>query len=124
MNFHLGDILTITTDCFVTPNGMDGVYRILNYMTGDSLMTHQLPRASRECRPALLAQHPDLGDIKVPEFRDEAHVWLWLAQQTERFGDTRDVQVLSAGDHTVIDPLDELRMIRPDMEIIVIEVPE
>jgi len=39
---------------------MDGVYDILNYMTGDSLFTHQLPRASDECKPFLLEQFPQL----------------------------------------------------------------
>ena len=59
--FHLGDILSVTTSRLVSPRHIDGVYDILNWMTGDNLFTHQLPRASRECEGPLLAQHPDLA---------------------------------------------------------------
>lgn len=51
--FHIGDILSITTERLVSPRLIEGVYDILNYMTGDNLMTHQLPRASRHCAPYL-----------------------------------------------------------------------
>lgn len=45
--FHLGDILTITTGRLVSPRHMEGVYDILNWMTGeDLLVTHQIPRWS------------------------------------------------------------------------------
>jgi hypothetical protein len=36
--FHLGDVLTITTGRLVSPRHMDGVYDVLNFMTGDNLM--------------------------------------------------------------------------------------
>lgn len=62
-NFHIGDILSITTGRLVSPRRMDGVYDILNYMTGDDLFTHQLIRAAEECAPALREQHPDLTDV-------------------------------------------------------------
>lgn len=124
VEFHLGDILSITTGRLVSLSHMGGIYALLNHMTGDNLMTHQLPRASRECRPALLAQFPDLAAIEAPEFTDEAHVWWWLAEQVEDHGETREVAPLPAGDHTRIDPLTELRMIRPDMPVIAIDVTE
>jgi hypothetical protein len=101
------------------------VYDLLGYMTGDELFTHQLPRASRECEPALLAQHPDLADVKVPDrFENEAAVWLWLAAQVDRYGMTREVSPLPAGDHTRIDPTAELRMLKPDVKVIVLGVPD
>lgn len=122
--FHLGDILTVTTGCVVTPNGVDGIYQILNWMTGDDLFIHQLPRASEECAPKLLEQHPDLAEITVPEdFGGEEAVWAWLDRQVRRFGETRLVAPLNREDHTRIDPVTELRMIRPDMPIIGVEVP-
>lgn len=120
MKFHIGDILSVTTGSLVSLDHIGGVYNLLNHMTGDNLFTHQLPRACDECRPALVAQHPDL-DIKAPDFTDEAHVWRWLAEQVERFGPEREVAALASGDHTVIDPLAEIRMIRPDMPAIAIE---
>jgi hypothetical protein len=128
--FHLGDILTITTGGrLVSPRHMDGVYDILNWMTGDNLSTLQLPRAVDECRGPLLAQHPDLAAITVPEeFGDGSEgsarraVDAWLAEQVAVYGETREVEPLHP-DHTHIDPLTEMRMIKPDAEIIVVEVP-
>lgn len=121
--FHLGDILTVTTGCLVSPRHMDGVYDLLNFMTGDDLMTHQLPRAGRECAPALLDQHPQLCDVVVPEFDGEAHVWRWLGEQVDRYGMELPVQPLSSEEHTRIGTLAEMAMMRPHMEVIRIEVP-
>lgn len=46
--FHLGQLLSITTSKLVSPVGsspIQGVYEILDFLTKDSLFTHQLPRA-------------------------------------------------------------------------------
>jgi hypothetical protein len=129
--FHLGDILSITTSRLVSPRHIDGVYDILNWMTGDNLFTHQLPRASEECEGPLLAQHPDLANVVVPdnfgETADEAKAAVdrWLAEQVAVYGETREVAPLAAGDHAAIDPLTEMQsMIRPDAEIIAVVAPD
>lgn len=62
--FHLGDVLSITDGRMMSPRHMDGIYDILSFMTGDSLFTHQLPRAMKECQPFLLKQHPQLAGIQ------------------------------------------------------------
>lgn len=107
--FALGDVLSITTDRLVSRDHIGGVYRILGYMTGDELYTHQLPRAAAECKPALLVQHPQLKDVLVPdEFDDERHVYLWLAQQERIYGETLGVDplILKQGDYS--DPIEDL----------------
>ena len=126
--FHLGDVLTITTGRLVSPRHMDGVYDILNWMTGDNLFTHQLPRAADECQGPLLAQHPDLAAVVAPDSfgsRDEAeaNVAAWLAVQVIVYGETREVAPLAAEDHTRMDPFTELRKMAPHAEIITVEVP-
>lgn len=68
--FHLGDILSITTGFLVSPDRMGGVYRIL---------------------------------------------------EVQRFGEHREVRPLAAEDHTSIDPIAEMRMLKPDAQILVIE---
>lgn len=124
-SFHLGDILSVTTGCLVSPRHVAALYDLLGFMTDDTLFTHQLGRASDECKPELLRQHPDLADVQAPdEFRDEAHVWSWLAEQTDRFGMHRDVTPLKPEDHTSIDPMDEIRMVAPHMQVIEVEVPK
>jgi hypothetical protein len=123
--FHLGDILSITTGRLVSPRHMDGIYDILNWMTGDNLFTHQLPRAVDECQEPLLAQHPDLAAITPPEnFGGKETVDRWLAEQVAAYGETREVTPLAADEHSSIDPLAELRMMKPDAEIITVIVPD
>jgi len=123
--FHIGDILSVTTGLLVSPRHIGGVYDILNWMTGDNLFTHQLPRAMDECAPSLRAQHPDLAAIVPPaDFGDSREaVEAWLAEQVTRFGETRQVAPLDPADHTYIDPVTEIRMMAPHAEIIAIEVP-
>jgi hypothetical protein len=121
-DFHLGDILSITTGCLVSPSHIQGVYGILNWMTGDNLFTHQLPRAGEECAGPLLEQHPDLAAVEVPaEFTSKEHVLAWLDEQVARYGETRPVAPLAALDHTRIDPIEEMRMLAPDAQIITVE---
>lgn len=64
MHLHISDVLTVITGRLLSRDGMDGVYRILNYMTGDDLYTHQLPRALEVCGPALIAQYPHLANAE------------------------------------------------------------
>lgn len=119
--FHLGDVLTVTTGRFLCPDGVDGLYKILGWMTGESLMTHQLMRAGDECREPLLAQHPDLAYVEVPDdFESESAVRAWLADQVAFYGERREVSPLHEDDHTRIDPLTELHMLAPHAPVIVV----
>src|SRR5690242_17492626 len=115
--FHIGDILSVTSDRLVSPRHIGGVYDILGWMTGEELFTHQLPRASRECEGNLRAQFPDLAAVAVPDFdipdgasKDEAMavVMGWLDGVVAEHGETREVRPLPEADHTSIDPIDEL----------------
>lgn len=124
----LGDVLSVTDGALVSRDHIGGVYRILNFMTGDQLFTHQLPRASEECRPAILAQHPWLADVHSPVWDHdgdiEAQVFGWLDEMEAKHGATVLLTPLAEVDHTRIDPITELRMMRPDAEIVVVEVDE
>lgn len=105
--FHIGDILSITTERLVSPRLIDGVYDILNYMTQDNLYTHQLPRASRECRPFLIAQLPELAKISADGV--DAHDWKqWLSNIVDAYGEMHPVQPIPLTAHEVRDPLSEL----------------
>lgn len=63
--FSIQAALSITTDRLFTRNIGD-VYEILNFITGDNLMTHQLPRAAEFAKPFILAAYPILEDF-TPE---------------------------------------------------------
>ncbi len=63
--FSIQAALSVTTDRMFCKDVGD-LYEILNYITGENLMTHQLPRAARFAKPFILAQHPALADF-TPE---------------------------------------------------------
>lgn len=116
-SFSLGAVLSITTGVLLCP--MDDVYRILNFMTGDSLFTHQIPRASRECAPYLLNQFPALANVDASGVTPEN--WqTWLREQVAKHGDTFAVAPLPPGEHYQIDPISELvEKVHPDKIVVV-----
>lgn len=116
-SFHLGDILSITTGRLVSPRHIDGVYDILNYMTDDNLFTHQLPRASDECKPHILAQHPELEEIDASGVNGEN--WKqWLEEQVAKYGEQLEIKPLVSGIHKIKDPVEEAEeMVGPDKVI-------
>lgn len=112
--FHLGDILSITTGVLASKRHMEGVYDILNFMTRDKLFTHQLRRAADECKPALLAQHPQLAAITGDEVTPE-NFKAWIEAQCAEFGEELMVQQLPEHAHEFIDPMSELaEKVHPD----------
>jgi len=107
-SFHLGDILSITTGRLLSPRLIEGVYDILDFMTGDSLWTHQLPRASDECKPYLLDAMPWLKEIDFSGV-NEHNYKEWIAQHVKKYGEYHNVSTIPQDDHDVIDPREELK---------------
>jgi hypothetical protein len=104
-SFSLGAVLSVTTGRLLCP--IDGVYRILNFMTGDSIYTHQIPRVMDECKPHLLRQFPALAQVDASIVTPDN--WQdWLHQQEAVHGDQLTVAPLPPGEHYQIDPLSEL----------------
>ena len=136
--FHLGDVLSITTGRLVSPRHIDGVYDILNFMTGDNLFTHQLPRASDECKPYLVEQFPqltgaemdsaiaELGDslkTKTDKAGTEKIVADWLAKQVAKYGEMFAVKPIPTDAHEVKDPIAEaVEMMGGPEKVIVVNV--
>ena len=65
MQHQILDILSITHGKLISLEKMDGIYKILNFLTGENLFTHQLVRASETCKPYLLKAYPVLCDPQV-----------------------------------------------------------
>lgn len=125
--FHISDVLSITTGRLVSRRHMDGLYDILNFLTGDSLFTHQLPRAMRECEPWLRVQFPKLmadypgikqAMINLDSQMRDSDTREMRARLSERFvegirllnglPEMLSVYELGADMHTRIDPVKEL----------------
>lgn len=116
MQFTLGAVLTVTTGRLLCP--IDELYQILNHMTGDNLMTHQLIRAGDVCKGPLLAQFPQLSDVEVPKLDDEDAYRAWLGTQTALYGEHFDVEPLESWEH--MNPLTELADMVGDKPIITV----
>ena len=115
--FTLGDILSVISGQLLSERGVGGVYDILNYMTGDNIYTHQIPRALDECAPALEQQLPELAEVQIPELnRDWKQLSSWLGEMALKLGEKHQVMPLSPEDHDVINPLTELYMILDTLE--------
>lgn len=123
--FHIGDVLTITTGIMVSPEGIGGVYQILDWMTGDQLFTHQLPRASDICEPILKGLYPEIAKVEIPDASNVPEslipeFWIdWLAKKAAIHGEKIRVPKLTT--YTPIDPLEELITMRPDATIIMVD---
>lgn len=132
MKFHLSDILSITTGYLVSTRHIDGVYEILDFMTNDSLFTHQLPRAADECKPYLLDQFPQLTDAESEATTLAANKsdWRnggwerWRDSMVERFGAWHEVNPIPMDDHDLIDPMEELADMVGEDKIIQIRIEE
>ena len=105
MKFKTADILSAATG--ILYGKIDGVYQILNYMTGDNLFTHQLPRAGRFCAPYLKKQLPWLDNIPQGEIPCE-HVSMRLARIEAEHGAEHEVEKLPDGHWEHIHPFVEL----------------
>lgn len=117
--FPTADVLSTITGRLMGSIG--GVYEVLNWMTGESVFTHQIPRISQEAQPVLVAAHPELAaaiveaDQVTPDnYRD------WLTLWLDRYGPTIDVPRFNADQHERIDPLSELaETVSPDRIVVI-----
>lgn len=118
-SFHLGDLLSITDGHLVSPDHIGGVYKLVDFVTGQAHMTHQLPRAADVVKPWLLRQHPWLAEIVVPDRLDsEEKVLSWLVRATDRWGAMHEVEAMPFGAYLGRDPLAELEEMLPEDAIV------
>ena len=118
--FSLGVILSVTTGVLLT--GMGEVYRILGFMTGETLVTHQLPRASRECSPELLRQHPQLTGVDASSVCG-ANWRQWLDAQEVQFGKALTVESMTSREPKYDTPVaDLIEVVGDPTKVMVIDV--
>ncbi|MET7795668.1 DUF7736 domain-containing protein [Streptomyces decoyicus] len=93
--FPLADALSVTTPKMLSHRHMDGLYELLDHMTGQDLFTHQLGAAADACKPALIEQHPFLADLQPPDNADQADLLAWLVEAERVHGEQVTVQPLT-----------------------------
>jgi hypothetical protein len=116
--FKTRDVLSTVTGRLMGDIG--GIYEVLNYMTGESVFTHQLPRISREARPVIVAAHPQLQQaIDEAEQVNQENYQQWRQAWEDRYGLTIAVPKFTEATHERIDPLSEAaEHFRPDQIIV------
>lgn len=104
--FTLGEVLSVTTGRLLCPIG--GLYRILNYLTGESLFTHQLGRAMDACRPYVLEMFPPLAEVDASGVNKD-NWFSWLHDQTRKYGDVFLIAPMQEGRYLPKNPIEELQ---------------
>lgn len=118
-DFPTADVLSTITG--VLMGKIDGVYEVLNWMTGESVYTHQAPRIGREAQPVVVAAHPELAQAITEAEQVHPGNWdVWLARWIDRYGETIAVPKFTADTHERIDPISELaEHVHPDKIVVV-----
>jgi hypothetical protein len=99
---------------------MTEVYNICNFLTGDELYTHQLPRAQDILKPWIFEQLPQLRDWDDSKInRKNWPKFVELAKK--RYGETLPLTPLPPERWTYIDAVEELRAMFGDNKVIVVE---
>src|SRR5574344_113500 len=84
--FDLGAILNITTARLYT--NMNDIYDVLNYLTGDNLFTHQIPRVMEYAQDYVLALYPELKGVGVDTpITNIDEATSFVDMQKKKFGD-------------------------------------
>lgn len=112
-------------------NGFGGVFKVLNFMTGDNLHTLQLLRAYNFCKDFIISQHPWVGELQndfdlycQKLYEEDKDRFKELFTETvnkyrDAYGDEFELTPIS--DWEKKDPVQELvEMVGPDKTIVVI----
>ena len=135
--FHVSDVLSISNGRLVSTRHVDGIYDILNWLTQDNLFTHQLPRASEECRPWQLRWFPELEKANTAEANaaldaaidesggdDGCTAWMLLLRELYGIRESYELKPIPRDDHEHKDPYDEMVQMRgTDEGIIILDAP-
>lgn len=117
--FHISTVLSVTTGKMLSLEGMSGIYHILNYLTGVTIYTHQIPRAMDACKPWLLQKYPNLADVNALGI-DVSNLSRWVAEQEIKFGESLSLEPLPSFEYK--DPVVEMvEMTGGTKPIIVVE---
>ena len=104
--FTIGQVISAGTGRLCCDIGE--VYDILNFLTGDNLFTHQLPRAFRACKDHIIEQLPwlkwvdDNKDACTPET-----VLSFVEAAAKEYGAEHELAPLPASDWERRDPIAE-----------------
>lgn len=97
--FELGTILSVVTGKNLSKAGLDDVYEIVGFISGDpDIETLALTMQLEQAKNIVLQQHPDLTTVQLPNFTDNLTnkdkyeiLQDWLEAQTRKYGVSRTI---------------------------------
>ena len=113
--FTLAQVLSVSTGKFLCT--IDGLYGIMNFLTGENLFTHQLLRAFDPCKRYVLEQYPGLAAIDASSVTPDNYTE-WLSEQVVGYGEVFQLYPMPKGYYEPKDPLSELMEMVPPEKII------
>jgi hypothetical protein len=121
--FHIGDILSVSTGYMVSPTDFGAVHELIEYLVGGPVMTHSLVALAEPCKRAMLRQHPQLAGVDMTGITKENYP-ARLAEQVARFGEYLPVRPMTPDEFRPPEPLRDLYEIKPDARVILVEALE
>jgi len=104
MTFTTGEIISAGTGRLCCP--IERMYVIYDFLTGDKLFTHQLPRAFRACEEWVKQQCPWVRELNEKDCTTDN--WReWLAAAESKYGPTHELLPLPTGQWKACDPVAE-----------------
>jgi hypothetical protein len=107
------------------------IYDVLGFVVGESLMTHQLPGASRASEAHLTEQFPWIADLDIPKVGsgdnredDVARLRAWCVDLIAERGEHLTVAAAENPDWVRSNALQDLADIMGDRPAIVVQVPD
>lgn len=112
--FKLTEVLAVTSGMLFyggDEGGVDSLYAILDFMTGDSLYIHMLGHASDECKPYILDKYPELASFKADKSRFTTRISRdeYVADLVKQYGNDFELSPIPKDDHKVLDPIESLQ---------------
>ncbi len=106
-NFDLGTVLSLTTHRMLSE--MDKIQDALEYVTGDPIWTHQIPRVMGQVTPYVLSLYPQLEGVGLNEpINSKEEAIAFVNSQKEVFGDSLPLSPMSKSDgYSYVDPIEE-----------------
>jgi len=111
--FTIGQVISAGTGTLCCDIGE--VYEILNFLTGDNLMTHQLPRALRACKQHVIQQFPWMKWVEDNKEACTPETWeSFLASAAKEYGQTHELEPLPNGEWEYRNPIEEAEELMGD----------
>ncbi len=118
-HFPLGDVISVYHGVMASPQGTNGIAKLLEYLTGACLMSADLPYASEYCKGSLRAQFPAIDKIDTNVLEAVCKRMEKRGKRYEAFAVWLNNQVLAYGAEVPLRPMkpEELKDFKPSVRL-------